>query len=85
MKADAIIFDKDGTLLDFDAFWVTVSVKAIEAVLTEFHQTDVPVGEILEAFGVHDGVTDMNSVLCKGTYEQLGQITYEILMRLARP
>ena len=81
MKADAIIFDKDGTLLDFDAFWVTVSVKAIEAVLAEFHQMDVPVGEILEAFGVHDGVTDMNSILCKGTYEQLGQITYEILTR----
>ena len=81
MKAEAIIFDKDGTLLDFDAFWVTVSVKAIEAVLAEFHQMDVPVGEILEAFGVHDGVTDMNSILCKGTYEQLGQITYEILTR----
>ena len=81
MKAEAIIFDKDGTLLDFDAFWVTVSVKAIEAVLAKFHQMDVPVGEILEAFGVHDGVTDMNSILCKGTYEQLGQITYEILTR----
>jgi phosphoglycolate phosphatase len=81
MKADAIIFDKDGTLLDFDAFWVTVSVKAIEAVLAEYHRENVPVGEILEAFGVRDGVTDMNSVLCKGTYEQLGQITYEILAR----
>lgn len=81
MKADAIIFDKDGTLLDFDAFWVTVSIKAIEDVLTRFEQKDVPVCEILEAFGVHDGTTDMNSVLCKGTYEQLGHILYGILQQ----
>ena len=81
MKADAIIFDKDGTLLDFDAFWVTVSIKAIEAVLTQLGRQDVPVGEVLEAFGVHNGETDMNSVLCKGTYEQLGGLFYEILHR----
>jgi len=29
MKTKAIIFDKDGTLLDFDGFWVTVSENAI--------------------------------------------------------
>ena len=79
MKADAMIFDKDGTLLDFDAFWVTVSIKAIEDVLAQLSRQDVPVGEVLEAFGVHNGETDMNSVLCKGTYEQLGGLFYEIL------
>lgn len=81
MKAEAMIFDKDGTLLDFDAFWVTVSVKAIEEVLAQFGHTDIPTLEVLEAFGVHDGMTDMNSVLCKGTYEQLGQIVYDIFCR----
>ena len=81
MKADAIIFDKDGTLLDFDAFWVTVSIKAIEVVLAQFRRQDVPVSEVLEAFGVHDGETDMNSTLCKGTYEQLGGLMYDILHR----
>ena len=37
--------------------------------------------EVLEAFGVHDGVTDINGVLCKGTYEQMGTIVYNILQK----
>ena len=79
MKADAIIFDKDGTLIDFDAFWVTVSVKALEDVLRQFGKDNVPVCEILQTLGVHDGVTDIEGILCKGTYEQMGQIVYDIL------
>ena len=79
MKADAIIFDKDGTLIDFDAFWVTVSVKAIEDILNKLGRTDIPACDILTAFGVNDGVTDIEGVLCKGTYEQMGQIVHGIL------
>lgn len=79
MKADAIIFDKDGTLIDFDAFWVTVSVKAIEDILNKLGRTDIPACDILTAFGVNDGVTDIEGVLCKGTYEQMGQIVHSIL------
>ena len=28
MKKEIIVFDKDGTLIDFDAFWVKVSISA---------------------------------------------------------
>ncbi len=83
MKADAVIFDKDGTLIDFDSIWVPVSVKALEDILGELHREDIPVGEFLTAFGVHDGVTDINGVLCKGTYAQMGQIVHEILKTTA--
>ncbi len=79
MKAEAIIFDKDGTLIDFDAFWVSVSVKAIEDVLKQTGMQEIPVTVVLEAFGVHDGVTDINGVLCKGTYEEMGHIVHGIL------
>lgn len=81
MKANAIIFDKDGTLLDFDAFWVAVSVKAMESVIVRFGVCDNPMGEIMEAFGVTDGVTDVNGVLCRGTYGQMGEIVYEIFSK----
>ena len=81
MNADAIIFDKDGTLIDFDAFWVTVSIKALEDVLKTLNRTDIPLCEILEAFGVQDGVTEIDGVLCKGTYEQMGGIVHDILCK----
>lgn len=79
MYADAIIFDKDGTLLDLEAFWVPVSVKAIKDALRQLGMEEVPADRIFEAFGVHDGVADINGVLCKGTYQQMGQIVYDIL------
>lgn len=81
MNVDAIIFDKDGTLIDFDAFWVTISIKAIKDILRQLGKEEISVYEILEAFGVHDGVTDINGILCKGTYKQMGQIVYDIACR----
>lgn len=81
MKADAVIFDKDGTLMDFDAFWVSLSVKALEDVLGRFGMDPGIMTEILEAFGVRDGITDINGVLCKGTYAEMGEIVYRILLR----
>ena len=79
MRVGGIIFDKDGTLMSFDAFWVSLSVKALEDVLGRLGMEPGLVDEILEAFGVHDGVTDINGVLCKGTYAEMGEIVYEIL------
>ena len=81
ITAEAIIFDKDGTLIDFDAFWVSLSRVALGAILRELHQDEALIEEILTAFGVRDGVTDINGVLCKGTYQQMAQIVQEILWR----
>ena len=81
MKADAIIFDKDGTLLDFDAFWIPVSVGAVEKVFKEFGAKNVFMEEVLLAFGVTDGVTSIEGVLCKGTYAQMGKIVFDILTK----
>ena len=79
MKVEAIIFDKDGTLLDFDAFWVAVSHKAIAEILAKLGTSCVSVEDVLEAFGVHDGVADVDGILCKGTYAQMGECICELL------
>ncbi len=81
MNIDAIIFDKDGTLLDFDAFWVTVTEKALEDVFRALSMGNTHLPEILEALGVHDGITDLDGALCKGTYEEIGRIVYGILCK----
>lgn len=81
MKVDAIIFDKDGTLLDFDAFWISVTVKALEDVFRVLSMDDFHLPEIMEALGVHEGVTDVDGALCKGTYEEIGHIVYDVLSR----
>jgi len=81
MKAEAVIFDKDGTLIDFDAFWVTVSERAIGDILRKLNREDIPAGEFLAAFGIKNGVTDIDGILCKGTYEQMAEVCRGILSR----
>lgn len=79
MNVEAVIFDKDGTLVDFDAFWVTVSIKAIKDILKKLDREDISVQEILSVLGVHDGVTDVDGVLCKGTYKEMADIIGKVL------
>lgn len=81
MKADAILFDKDGTLLDFNAFWVKVSVKALSETISHFELQGVSVNELLEVLGVHNGVADIDGILCKGTYAQMGEAVYKTLCK----
>lgn len=80
MKTKAIIFDKDGTLLDFDDFWLPISEGAIREILKKIKREDVSVENILSAMGVKAGVTDITSALCCGTYEQMGQDMYHALV-----
>lgn len=75
------MFDKDGTLIDFDAFWVHVSRTAVTYLLEQLNQDPALAEELLEAIGIHDGAADVNGVLCKGTYAQMAQIIHDILTR----
>lgn len=73
MKTQAVFFDKDGTLLDFDALWAAVSENAVKEILSRVGMLDIDVDEVLEALGTHNGITDINSVLSYGTYAQISE------------
>lgn len=79
MDIKAILFDKDGTLMQLDNFWIDVSARAAKELLSDLGREDIPVSEILEALGVHGGAADKDGLLCKGTYEQIGGAVHELL------
>lgn len=73
MSVRAVIFDKDGTVLDFDAFWLPVAVKATEVIMSELGVIDVPSEKILESMGVVDGSASIKGSLCFGTYRDMAE------------
>ena len=73
MSVKAVIFDKDGTVLDFDAFWLPVAVKATEVINAKLGVTDVPSEQILEAMGMVGGVASIMGSVCHGTYRDMAE------------
>ena len=79
MKAEAVIFDKDGTLMEFDPFWVKVAESAVQDILNRLDINNVQAEEILEAFGVRGEVSDTDGIIRGGTYEQAGEALAGVL------
>ncbi len=71
MSTKAVIFDKDGTVLDFDALWIPVAVKATEAILRKLKADKVPPEKILKSIGVSGDVSSINGSFCYGTYRDM--------------
>ena len=79
MKTKAVIFDKDGTVLDFDVFWMPVAINATQQVLNALGVKDVQCERILAAIGVNNGVTSIKGSLCFGTYRDIAEDTCRVL------
>lgn len=84
MTPTVIFFDKDGTLIDFDAFWISVSRYALKDVLARFsHATPEKLADgvdtVLAQLGVDGDVSDIDGIIRKGTYEEMAEVVYDYL------
>lgn len=74
-----MIFDKDGTLIDFDAFWITLSDLALKDILRQLNLNVSLADDMLAAFGVQGDTVDVDGILCKGTYREMSECVHQIL------
>lgn len=80
MKTKYILFDKDGTLLDFEKYWIRILTAATESVLSRF-DIDIKIAEeIYPAIGVVDGVADISGPYCQGDIAVTVDIYYDIIL-----
>lgn len=81
MEKRVIVFDKDGTLLDFDALWVPVAAAATDGILCALGRSDIPAAELLLSIGVKDEICSVSGSLCYGTYALMARDMLAVLKR----
>lgn len=69
-----IIFDKDGTLLNFEAFWLPVTESVLTELARKFCVSKEAVQAAEERLGIDSGKADKSGVLCAGTYAEMSEI-----------
>ena len=79
MNTKAILIDKDGTLIDFDAFWIPVTRAALTHILADLQRSDLDPEELLAILGHKDGFTDITGIFSYGGYEQVGRAVHSYL------
>ncbi len=77
----AIIFDKDGTLLDFNQFWISVTKAVFSKLISDYKLDEKILDVLLLEVGIKDGLALKNGLICKGTYEQLCDAIFQILIK----
>lgn len=75
-----IIFDKDGTLMQFEPFWGGVARAAIREIAREAEISDLE-SVIEQAIGLTDNGIDTAGILCAGTYAQMAETVNAIVSK----
>ena len=81
MKTKAILFDKDGTLLDFAALWVKISEFAVREILEKVNMNIVPADKLLLALGIENGIARIDGVLAQFPYSIMSKAIYDRLVK----
>ena len=71
MKTKAIVFDKDGTLIDYSAFWYPVSKNAMQLIYGRFGVSADSADEMIAYMGVTPERTDIRGSLPRGDHTEI--------------
>lgn len=68
-----ILYDKDGTLLNFQKLWTPYAKKSIDAFVKRFDREEIR-AELSQDLGYVDGEIQANSMIAAGTGSQIHQV-----------
>ncbi|MDV5168190.1 HAD family hydrolase [Photobacterium rosenbergii] len=80
MEIKGVLFDKDGTLLEFHQMWLKVSQGVVAALLTRYPtQVEVTATALLEAIGVYGERVDNYGLLASNPVEDTSKKWFDML------
>lgn len=84
-EIDGVIFDKDGTLMEFQSFWLPVTERVISK-MCEKYKLDVWIKkECIYALGIDMyGCVDSEGQIAIGTYETISTSLWNLLVRYGK-
>lgn len=71
MRTKAIVFDKDGTLIDYSPYWYPVSQNAMRLCYERFGVSDENTDEFIKSLGVTPDLTDIKGALPRGAHVEI--------------
>ena len=85
MEIKGVLFDKDGTLLEFHQMWLKVSQGVVAALLTRYPaQDEVSATVLLEAIGVYGERVDNYGLLASNPVEDTSKKWFDMLATTVR-
>ena len=84
MKIEGILFDKDGTLIDFYKIWQTATEPVIERIFQTYKIENSPKNKeaILKKLGIKDGKIDPKGALAWKTYPMIAEDLAPVLQQM---
>ena len=68
-----IIFDKDGTLMEFDRVWYQIGIKIVESFKRNF-KPNVTKEQLFQEIGINEGIIDAKGILASGTTNDIANV-----------